>query len=199
MATRHRRALLLILSVFFLGSCQTTPDYHLIYPNAVPDGVTTWQQEIIQDGLLMNFSWARPAGAGPFATVMVHPHGGKTVKEMEGVIWDLAQQGYLAVAVDYKRLLDGEFKRNTFVWKTDADSTRALNIISQSEWVDPERIAALGFSQGAMSPPMHPVNLKPWSLIIPLPISLTGLRNHAVSWKESCFVLFVPIFTMSLV
>ena len=150
MAAQLKRALLIVLSVFFLGSCQTTPNYHLIYPSTVPAGVTTWQQEIIKDGLLLNFSWARPAGVGPFATVMVHPHGGKTVKEMEGVTWDLARQGYLAVAVDYKRLLDGEFKRNTFVWKTVADSTRALNIISQSKWVDPERIAALGFSQGAM-------------------------------------------------
>jgi len=81
---------------------------------------------------------------------MIHPHGGKTTEEMEGVIWDLANRGYLAVAVDYKRLLDGKYQRNTFVWTNEADITRALNFIRHSEWVDTERIAALGFSQGGM-------------------------------------------------
>lgn len=138
------------LSLFFLSACQTTPNYHLIYPELLPSGVSMWQQDVYEEELLMHFSWAKPSGNGPFATIMVHPHGGKTTEEMHGVIWDLAEQGFLAVAVDYKRLLDGEYQRNTFVWKTDADSTRALNIISQSKWVDPDQIAALGFSQGGM-------------------------------------------------
>lgn len=143
-------ALLFAQSIIFLSACQTTPNYHLIYPQSLPPGVSSWQQDVIEEGLLMHFSWARPAGNGPFPTVMVHPHGGKTTEEMQGVIWGLAEQGFLAVAVDYKRLLDGKYQRNTFVWKTDADSTRALNIIRQSAWVDPEKIAALGFSQGGM-------------------------------------------------
>lgn len=144
------RVLAVVYSVFFLSACQTTPNYHLIYPESVPIGVATWQHDVIEDELLMHFSWAKPSGSGPFATVMVHPHGGKTTEEMQGVIWDLAQQGFLAVAVDYKRLLDGEYQRNTFVWKSDTDITRALNIIRTSDWVDRDRIAALGFSQGGM-------------------------------------------------
>jgi len=150
MKIRLIHSLLLVQSVFFLSACLATPNYHLIYPETPPSDVTVWQQDVIEDGLLMHFSWARPGGNGPFATVMVHPHGGKTAKEMQGVIWDLAEQGLLAVAVDYKRLLDGKYKRNTFVWNSTADSTRALNIIRQTDGVDPDRIAALGFSQGGM-------------------------------------------------
>ncbi|WP_455217332.1 alpha/beta hydrolase family protein [Kaarinaea lacus] len=140
----------LLLGTAFLGACQTTPDYFLIYPDSLPPGVSTWQEDISEDGLLMHFSWAKPAGNGPFPTVMVHPHGGKTTEEMQGVIWDLAKQGFLAVAVDYKRLIDGKYQRNTFVWNSDADITRALTIIIQSNWVDQDRVAAMGFSQGGM-------------------------------------------------
>ena len=150
MAIRLVHTLLLAQSIILLCACQTTPNYHLIYPQVVPTGVTTWQQDITEDGLQIHFSWAKPIGKGPFPTVMVHPHGGKTTDEMEGVILDLAKRGFLAVAVDYKRLLDGKYQRTTFVWKSEADITRSLEIIRHSQWVDPDRIAALGFSQGGM-------------------------------------------------
>lgn len=150
MSTRLIHSFILINIIIFLSACQTTPNYHLIYPKEKSAGITTWEQIVTEDHLQIHLSWAKPGGKGPFPTVMVHPHGGKTTKEMEGVIWDLAERGFVAVAVDYKRLLDGKYQRNTFVWKTDTDITRSLNIIRQSEWVDPERIAALGFSQGGM-------------------------------------------------
>lgn len=150
MAIRLIHSFLLAQIIIILSACQTTPNYHLIYPKETPAGVTTWQQDVTEDDLQMHFSWARPSGNGPFPTVMVHPHGGKTTKEMKGIIWDLAKRGFVAVAIDYKRLLAGKYQRSTFVWKTEADITRSLNIIRQSDWVDPKRIAALGFSQGGM-------------------------------------------------
>jgi dipeptidyl aminopeptidase/acylaminoacyl peptidase len=69
---------------------------------------------------------------------------------MKGVVRDLAQRGYLAVAVDYRRLLDGEFRRNTFPWRERPDATAALDIVRAEPRADPKRIAALGFSQGGI-------------------------------------------------
>jgi len=66
---------------------------------------------------------AEPRGAGPFPTVIVHPEGGGLATDMKGVTRDLAQHGYLAVAVDYQRLLDGKYQRNTFVWRENTCST----------------------------------------------------------------------------
>jgi dipeptidyl aminopeptidase/acylaminoacyl peptidase len=150
MPVKPGNVLLLLCCVFSLYACQTTPDYHLIYPNTIPDGVKTMEYDVADNELIIHYSWAIPRGEGPFPTVMVHPHGGKTTEQMQGIIWDLASRGYVAVAVDYKRYIDGEFQRNTFVWSTAEQSTRALRFIRQSKLVDPDRVAALGFSQGGM-------------------------------------------------
>jgi len=150
MPVKLLHVLLILGCVVFLSACLTTPDYHLIYPKSAPPDVTSWEYDVVDNDLTIHFSWAKPAGDGPFPTVMVHPHGGKTTTEMQGVLWDLASRGYLAVAVDYKRLINGKYQRNTFVWSNARQSTRALYFIRESKWADPDRIAALGFSQGAM-------------------------------------------------
>jgi dipeptidyl aminopeptidase/acylaminoacyl peptidase len=82
--------------------------------------------------------------------VLVHPHGGKTTRELQGVIWDLASHGYLAVAADYKRLLEGKYKRNTFAWREEKDVLYALEYVLQHPFVDRQRVALMGFSQGGM-------------------------------------------------
>jgi dipeptidyl aminopeptidase/acylaminoacyl peptidase len=69
---------------------------------------------------------------------------------MKGVVRDLAQHGYLAVAVDYRRLLDGKFRRNTFAWRSSSDPVAALDAVRGRPQVDRSRIAALGFSQGGI-------------------------------------------------
>ncbi|MEE8196667.1 MAG: alpha/beta fold hydrolase, partial [Acidiferrobacterales bacterium] len=56
----------------------------------------------------------------------------------------------LAVAADYRRLIDDRYRRSIFAWRDDSDVTAALNIISRSVFVDPQRIATLGFSQGGV-------------------------------------------------
>jgi dipeptidyl aminopeptidase/acylaminoacyl peptidase len=141
--------ILLSIAVSFNG-CQFFPNHYLIHTEVVPPQVTTWAEDHYRGKLLIHLEWAKPPGDGPFPTVMVHPEGGKTARQMLGVIWDLAAQGYAAVAVDYKRLIDGDYERNTFPWRSDADVTRSLDVISAKEWVDKKHIGVLGFSQGAV-------------------------------------------------
>jgi dipeptidyl aminopeptidase/acylaminoacyl peptidase len=98
----------------------------------------------------VHLEWAQPPGPGPFPTVIVHPPGGEVAADMKGVARDLAQHGYLAVAVDYRRLLEGKFRRNTFAWRDKADPVAALELVRAQPRVDRGRIAALGFSQGGI-------------------------------------------------
>src|SRR5713226_6372250 len=130
-------------------SCQL-PDRYLIHPKEVPPQVYTWVEDVDKGPLRLHLEWARPAGAGPFPTVLVHPDGSATASDMRGVIWDLASRGYLAVAADYRRLRDGTYRRTLFPWCEEAESTAVLEVLRAQPWVDPQRLAALGFSQGGI-------------------------------------------------
>jgi dipeptidyl aminopeptidase/acylaminoacyl peptidase len=148
---RNKKAnpgLLAIIAVL-VTACQL-PNHHLIHPETLPGTVLQWDEDIIRGDLKIHLAWARPQGQGPFRTVLVHPHGGKTTEELKGVIWDLASQGYLAVAADYKRMLDGKYRRNAFVWRDEEDVTYALDYVLENPQVDRSRVALLGFSQGGM-------------------------------------------------
>jgi dipeptidyl aminopeptidase/acylaminoacyl peptidase len=130
-------------------SCQL-PDRALIHPREVPPQVQTWAEEVDKGPLRLHLVWARPAGPGPFPTVLVHPDGGATASDMRWVIWDLASRGYLAVAAGYRRLRDDVYRRTLFPWCTESDSTTALEVLRAQPWVDRQRLAALGFSQGGI-------------------------------------------------
>jgi dipeptidyl aminopeptidase/acylaminoacyl peptidase len=125
-------------------------NYALIHPERDPPSIATWEQDITRGALRLHLAWAQPPGAGPFPTVIVHPAGGGVAADMKGVARDLAQHGYLAVAVDYRRLLDGKFRRNTFAWREAQDPRAALEVVRAQPRVDRDRIAALGFSQGGI-------------------------------------------------
>jgi dipeptidyl aminopeptidase/acylaminoacyl peptidase len=140
---------LLAIIAMLASACQL-PDHHLIHPETIPHTVSQWEEDIVRGELKIHLAWARPRGQGPFRTVLVHPHGGKTTEELKGVIWDLASQGYLAVAADYKRMLDGKYRRNTFVWRAKEDVMYALDYVLGNPQVDRNRVALLGFSQGGM-------------------------------------------------
>jgi dienelactone hydrolase len=139
----------LLACVGFPLSCQP-PNHHLIHPKDVPPQVQTWVEEVERGPLLIHLEWARPAGPGPFPAVLVHPDGGSTALKMRGVVWDLACHGYLAVAADYRRLLQGKYRRTLFPWREEAESTVALELLQAHPLVDPNRLAALGFSQGGI-------------------------------------------------
>jgi len=144
---RLRQGALPLIVALQLTGCMNT---FLIHPERDPPGITSWNQDVTRGPLRMHLEWSQPPGAGPFPTVIVHPAGGELAATMKGVTRDLAQQGYLAVAVDYERLLDGKFQRNTFVWRDSADTVAALDVVRVQPRVDAERIAALGFSQGGI-------------------------------------------------
>jgi dipeptidyl aminopeptidase/acylaminoacyl peptidase len=143
-----RNTLLVFISLW-ANACQL-PNHHLIYPETIPPTVITWEEDIIRGELKIHLAWAKPAGDAPFRTVLVHPHGGKTTEELKGVIWDLASHGYFAVAADYKRLLDGKYRRNTFAWREEQDVLYALDYVLEHPAVDRGRVALMGFSQGGM-------------------------------------------------
>src|SRR5262245_57265313 len=130
-----------------VGGCM---NHYLIYPDRDPPGVVSWSEDVTRGPLSVHLEWAQPPGPGSFPTVIVHPPGGGVATEMKGVIRALAQHGYLAVAADYQRLIDGRFQRNTFAWRETSDPVAALALVRADPRVDRERIAALGFSQGGI-------------------------------------------------
>jgi dipeptidyl aminopeptidase/acylaminoacyl peptidase len=112
--------------------------------------VATWCATIQRDQLLIHLEAARPPGRGPFATVLVHPEGGRMANDMKGILWDLAGRGYLAIGADYQRMIDGKPKGTLFAWRSAADVTAVLDLTRDYADVDQQRIGVLGFSQGGV-------------------------------------------------
>ena len=142
-----RTAILLLAGL--ASACQG-PNHYLIYPHRTPPGVVTWSEEAKKGRLLIHLEWAKPDGSGLFPAILVHPEAGGTASDMRGVISNLAQHGYVAVAADYRRLIDGKYRRTLFPWRQQSDVTAALDIVQANPSVDTSRIATLGFSQGGV-------------------------------------------------
>src|SRR5262245_2416234 len=132
-----------------LLSCQL-PDRYLIYPKEIPVHVQSWTEDVAKGPLRLHLVLAKPVGAGPWPTVLVHPDGSATAEDMRGVLWELASQGYLAVAADYRRLHDGTYQRTLFPWCETAEMVSVLEVLRAQPWVDGQRLVALGFSQGGI-------------------------------------------------
>ncbi len=140
------------IALVFAGltaACQA-PNHFLIYPHDIPAGVVAWNENVREGSLSIHLEWARPDRPGPFPAVLVHPEAGWTALDMRGVIWDLAQHGYVAAAVDYRRLIDGQYRRTLFPWRRKKNVTAALDVFQANPAVDGNRIATLGFSQGGV-------------------------------------------------
>jgi dienelactone hydrolase len=148
-ARRARRTLVvgLLACMPLLSSCMK---FHLIYPDKVPHQVTASSEDIVRGDLKIHMEWAIPEGEGPFPSVLVHPDAGHQARHLRGVIWDLASRGYLAAAADYRRLLNGRYRRSLFAWRDRADPKQAIAILRANPKVDRRRIALLGFSQGGV-------------------------------------------------
>jgi dipeptidyl aminopeptidase/acylaminoacyl peptidase len=66
------------------------------------------------------------------------------------VIWDLAAHGYLAIAADYHRRIDGRYRRTMFAWRSTGDLTLILDALRAYPEADRNHVGALGFSEGAV-------------------------------------------------
>jgi len=132
-----------------LGGCSQT-NHFLIHPRDPAPQVVVWSADFSRDQLLVHVEGARPPGAGPFPTVLVHPEEDEDATAMHGVIWDLAAHGYAALAFDYKRWLDGKYRRNSFAWRSAADLMLPIDVTRAYPEVDQNHIGALGFSEGAV-------------------------------------------------
>ena len=139
---------LLGIGMILLVGCAGT-NHHLIHPTQAAPEVVVWSDDLTRDDLKVHLEGARPPGPGPFPTVIVHPEEEETAEAMRGVIWDLAARGYLAIAADYYRRIDGEFQRNMFAWRSSGDITLIIDAAVKFPEVDQNRIAAIGFSEGA--------------------------------------------------
>ena len=153
---RRRRALLparaatvVGITVSLLSGCART-NHYLVHPREAAPEVITWSADFGHDQLRVHIEGARPAGRGPFATVLVHPEEDETAAAMHGVIWDLAARGYVAIAADYRRWIHGKYRRNYFAWRSTADVTLAIDVTRAYPEVDQNRIGALGYSEGAV-------------------------------------------------
>jgi len=135
--------------LLFLVGCAGT-NHHLIHPREIPAEVTVWSADFARDDLQVHLEGARPPGRGPFPTVLVLPEEEEDSHAMLGVIWDLATRGYVAIAADYHRRIDGKFRRNMFAWRSTGDITLLIDAASTYPEVDRSRIGALGFSEGAV-------------------------------------------------
>ena len=143
-----RRAVIALgMVVTALAGCA---NHYLIHPRDPAPDVVTWSADFARDELQVHVEGARPRGAGPFPTVLVHAEEDETAAEMRGVILDLAARGYVAIAADYRRWLEGKFRRNWFSWRSTHDVTLPLDVTRAYPEVDQSRIGALGFSEGAV-------------------------------------------------
>ncbi len=148
---RHARCAgwIAAIAVSLLAGC-THANHFLVHPSQPDPHVVLWSADFLRDELLIHIEGARPPGRGPFPTVIVHPEEDEDATAMHGVIWDLAARGYVAIAADYKRWLNGKYRRNLFAWKSASDMELPIDVARSYPEVDQNRIGALGFSEGAV-------------------------------------------------
>src|SRR5262245_29009112 len=137
------------ISMILLAGCART-NHYLIHPRMPGPDIAVWSADFARDQLKVHIEGARPPGAGPFPTVIVHPEEEETAADMDGVIWDLAARGYVAIAADYHRKIKGRYRRNMFAWRSTGDITLVIDATRAYPEVDQNRIGALGFSEGAV-------------------------------------------------
>jgi dipeptidyl aminopeptidase/acylaminoacyl peptidase len=134
--------------ILLVGCAQT--NHYLIHPRTAAPETIVWSTDFARDDLKVHIEGARPLGVGPFPTVLVLPEEEATASDMHGVIWDLAARGYVAIAADYQRRIEGKYRPSMFAWKSTGDLTLLLDAMRAYPEVDQNHIGALGFSEGAV-------------------------------------------------
>jgi dipeptidyl aminopeptidase/acylaminoacyl peptidase len=135
----------LCVSMLSILGCSSLPDMH---DNAADKTTPVWEQTASKGSLKVNFLWAKPIEKGPLPTIMVHPGMLQNAQDMRGVLIDLADQGFISVAIDYQRLVDGEWQTSTMPLRNKDEIDFILDQVTQNPWVDSDNIGLLGFSLG---------------------------------------------------
>jgi dipeptidyl aminopeptidase/acylaminoacyl peptidase len=136
-----------LLTALFLSGCV---NHYLVHSRRPPSGAHRWSEVVTSGTLRMHLEWVRPAKLGPLPVVVVHPEAGYRASDMRGVLNDLTEAGYLAVAADYQRRKGPRWRQSLFPWRDPQDPKRVMDRVRAHPDVDPERIGLLGFSQGGV-------------------------------------------------
>jgi dienelactone hydrolase len=193
--------LLVILGLgFVLGSCS-------ISPKPRPPGD-------LEGMLRPYYKIHRPRGDGPFPAVMVL-HGTEGQGAERGQLWAqwLTTLGYVAVEIDSlspRNLSEHNLLTGTSLWPSEraSDVLVTLAYLKRLEYVDHDRIAAVGFSHGAStlldSLSLAPPQKLPTGLTEAPPGGIDGLRAviafypwcqypvaHRNGWELKIPVLFL--------
>ncbi len=131
-----------------LAGCQ--PNYFLIHPLEPVAGIFRECGFFDRDQLRLHWLARFPEGRGKLPAVLVHPDRGSLAKDMEGICLALARRGYFAAAVDYQRLENLRERNPLLPWKSRQDALASLEYLKSHPRVDPENIALLGYSKGAI-------------------------------------------------
>lgn len=146
----HRRAAPPVLLAIVVLATVGCLNHYQIHPKRPPVEVVEWQETTYRGKLMLRMRGAKPFGPGPFPTVIVHPEANHEAREMRGIVRSLALRGYLAVAVDYKRLRGGIYRGGMFNWRDPEDPRAAFDVVRARPDVDPTRIGTMGYSQGGI-------------------------------------------------
>jgi dienelactone hydrolase len=134
----------LAVGVITLTGCASTSTA----TNPATSQVIRWDQVVVQDQLRIQLDWSKPMTPGPHPTIILHPGLDSDEHQIRGVADDLVNEGYLVVAVRYKRKINDYFQTTLLPLRETSDFTAALDAIRQNPLVDQDKIAALGFSLG---------------------------------------------------
>lgn len=132
----------LMVSIF---GCNSLPNMH---DNGADKSIPVWEQTYSKAALKINLLWAKPIAKGPLPTIVVHHGMLQENEDMRGVLIDLANQGFLSVAVDYDRLIGDAWKKATMPLRDKKEIDFIMDTITDNPWVDKDNIGLLGFSLG---------------------------------------------------
>lgn len=132
------------LMVGILG-CNSLP---IMHDNAADKTIPVWEQTLSKEALKINLLWAKPISKGPLPTIVVHHGMLQENEDMRGVLIDLANQGFLSVAVNYDRLIGGEWKKATMPIREKKEIDFIMDTLTGNPWVDKDNIGLLGYSLG---------------------------------------------------
>ena len=182
------RFLYLLLVLPDLMGCR--PNYFLLHP-LEPVSEIYRESEFFDRGQLRVHWLARyPDRKEPLPAVLVHPDRGSLARDMEGICLALAREGYFAAGVDYQRLENLRVRNPLLPFKSSMDAMASLNHLRSHPRVDPQRIALLGYSKGAILS-LQIVSLAPWVKGVVAYYPMTDLeewrRELRNSWPRRVF------------